>query len=128
MTQPDDDDLQRFRTIDEADVLKAGAVAATLTRTSRSIEFRYLPEWIDGGMPAIATSLPVTAESVVRPGGALPEYFAGLLPEGRRLGALGHCAPGLESGPARAADRLRLEGRYEAQRVRRRLDLPTGRK
>jgi len=30
----------------------------------------------------------MSAEPVVRPGGALPAYFAGLLPEGRRLSAL----------------------------------------
>ena len=36
----------------------------------------------------MATTLPVSDTSVVRGGGALPAYFAGLLPEGRRLGAL----------------------------------------
>src|SRR5438552_2279477 len=38
--------------------------------------------------PAVATTLPVTPEPLVRTGGAVPAYFAGLLPEGRRLGAL----------------------------------------
>ena len=40
------------------------------------------------GAPPVATTLPVTSEPLVRPAGALPSYFAGLLPEGRRLGAL----------------------------------------
>jgi serine/threonine-protein kinase HipA len=50
--------------------------------------FRYVDEWIRSGAAPVATTLPVTSEPVVRPGGALPAYFTGLLPEGRRLGAL----------------------------------------
>ncbi len=86
MTQPDD--LEQLRTVDQADVYKAGHRAATLTRTKDGVEFRYLDEWIDDGGSAVAVTLPVTAEPVVRTGGALPAYFTGLLPEGRRLGAL----------------------------------------
>jgi serine/threonine-protein kinase HipA len=88
MTQPDEDDLEQLRTVTDADVFKAGRHAATLTRTPDGIEFRYLADWIEAGGPAVATTLPVSAEPVVRPGGALPAYFTGLLPEGRRLGAL----------------------------------------
>jgi serine/threonine-protein kinase HipA len=88
MTQPDDDDLEQLRTVDRADVFKSGRQAATLTRTGDGVKFRYLAGWIADGGPAVATTLPVTAEPVTRPGGALPAYFAGLLPEGRRLGAL----------------------------------------
>jgi len=88
MTQPGDDDLDQLRTVDRADVFKAGRRAATLTRTEGGVEFRYLGGWISDGGPAVATTLPVVAEPVRRPGGALPAYFAGLLPEGRRLGAL----------------------------------------
>ncbi len=67
---------------------RAGQRAATLTRTADGVEFRYLDEWIEAAAPAVATTLPVRPQPVVRPGGALPSYFAGLLPEGRRLGAL----------------------------------------
>jgi serine/threonine-protein kinase HipA len=88
MTQPDDHDLEQLRTVDEADVFKAGRHAATLIRTQNGIEFQYLDDWIRSGAPPVATTLPVTPEPVVRSGGALPSYFAGLLPEGRRLGAL----------------------------------------
>jgi serine/threonine-protein kinase HipA len=87
MTHPDDN-LEHLRTVDEADVFKAGHRAATLIRTPDGIEFRYLAGWIDSGAPPVATTLPVRSEPVVRPGGSLPAYFAGLLPEGRRLGAL----------------------------------------
>jgi len=88
MTRPDDEDLERLRAVDEADVFKAGHRAATLTRTTEGNEFRYLDSWIRDRRPAVAFTLPVTPEPVVRAGGALPAYFAGLLPEGRRLGAL----------------------------------------
>ncbi len=44
--------------------------------------------WIAAPGPAIATTLPVTEVPVLRPGGALHAFFAGLLPESRRLGVL----------------------------------------
>src|SRR6266536_826771 len=88
MAQPDDNDLERLRTVDEAAVFKDGQRAATLTRTPNGVEFRYLDDWIKASAAPVATTLPVTPEPVVRPAGAVPAYFAGLLPEGRRLGAL----------------------------------------
>jgi serine/threonine-protein kinase HipA len=59
-----------------------------MTRTGDGVEFRYLDEWIAAGGPPVATTLPGGPEAVRRPGGALPAYFTGLLPEGRRLGSL----------------------------------------
>jgi len=88
MTQPGDDDLEALRAVRQADVFKAGERAATLTRTKDGVEFRYLDEWIAAKRPAVTTTLLVSAEPVIRPSGALPAYFTGLLPEGRRLGAL----------------------------------------
>lgn len=85
--QPDEE-LERLRTVEGADVFKAGHPAATLTRSADGVVFRYLDDWVVSGRPPVATTLPVTAEPVIRPGGALPAYFAGLLPEGRRLSAL----------------------------------------
>jgi serine/threonine-protein kinase HipA len=82
------DDLEGLRTVERADVYQRGAWAATLTRTANGVEFCYLDEWVSGGRPPIATSLPVSAEPLLRPAGAVPAYFEGLLPEGRRLGAL----------------------------------------
>ena len=87
MTSPDGS-LEQLREVEQADVYKGGHLAAILTRTSAGVEFRYRQEWIDGDGRPIATTLPVTSEPVLRPGGAVPAYFAGLLPEGRRLGAL----------------------------------------
>jgi serine/threonine-protein kinase HipA len=80
--------LSGVRLVAAADVYKSGRLAAGLARTPEGVEFRYREEWLAANRPAIATTLPVTDVPVRRPGGALPAYFAGLLPEGRRLGAL----------------------------------------
>lgn len=88
MSAPSDDHLEQLRTVEQADVYKAGRHAATLTRTPHGVEFRYLDAWLDAGEPPVAMTLPLAPNPVLRPAGALPSYFAGLLPEGRRLGAL----------------------------------------
>jgi serine/threonine-protein kinase HipA len=88
MNSPADDGLEQLRQVERADVYKSGDRAAVLTRTTDGLEFRYLDDWIAAGRSAVATTLPVRTEPVLRPAGALPSYFAGLLPEGRRLGAL----------------------------------------
>jgi len=41
MTAPDDD-LEKLRTVDRADVYKGGQHAATLTRSEAGVEFSYL--------------------------------------------------------------------------------------
>ncbi|MDP1720449.1 MAG: type II toxin-antitoxin system HipA family toxin [Candidatus Nanopelagicaceae bacterium] len=80
--------LAELRKIERADVYKQGRHAATLTRTPDGVTFEYLSTWISQGGPAIASTLPVSTIAQVRPGGGVPAYFSGLLPEGRRLGAL----------------------------------------
>lgn len=87
MTTPDSE-LEALRLVPAADVYKAGELAAALIRTPDGVEFRYRDEWLASRGRAIATTLPVTAEPITRPNGALPAFFTGLLPEGRRLGAL----------------------------------------
>lgn len=69
----------------EADVWKGEHLAARLRRTSGGVAFSYLPGYTG---PAVATTLRVAGPPVVSPGSSLPAYFTGLLPEGRRLGAL----------------------------------------
>lgn len=81
-------ELEELRQVDRADAYRAGELAATLTRTRDGVVFAYLPEWVELGRPALATTLPVTQDLVPRPGGALPAFFEGLLPEGRRLSAV----------------------------------------
>jgi serine/threonine-protein kinase HipA len=71
-----------------ADVYKQGRQAGTLERTPDGVRFAYLPTWLKAGGIPVATSLPLSPDPVVRTGGALPAFFTGLLPEGRRLGAL----------------------------------------
>ena len=81
MTEP----LAQMKDVQVADVYKAGRLAARLTRTTDGVVFAYDQAY--EGSP-VATTLPVGGTGVLRPGGALPAYFTGLLPEGRRLGAL----------------------------------------
>jgi serine/threonine-protein kinase HipA len=71
-----------------ADVHKAGRLAAHLTRTHDGVEFAYVADWVRNDGPPVATTLPVGTDIVRTTGGAVPAFFAGLLPEGRRLSAL----------------------------------------
>ncbi len=82
------DDLQALTTVAAADVYKAGRRAARLQRTDEGIIFAYDSQYIAAGGPAVATTLPVRPEPVVTSAGAVPPFFAGLLPEGRRLSGL----------------------------------------
>ena len=75
------------RTIQVADVFKAGRRAAQLRRTASGTTFSYLPEYAADGI-AIATTLPISARTLACQAGAVPAFFAGMLPEGRRLTAL----------------------------------------
>ncbi len=72
------------RHVQQAVVFKAGKPAATLTRSADGVRFEYLREYSG---PAVARSLPVDT-SLLSPAGAVPAFFANLLPEGRRLSAL----------------------------------------
>ncbi len=49
--------------------------------------FAYLPEYVANGVD-IATTLPMAGDSLVSQAGAVPAFFAGMLPEGRRLTSL----------------------------------------
>ncbi|MFC6421023.1 type II toxin-antitoxin system HipA family toxin [Ornithinimicrobium tianjinense] len=71
-----------------AHVLKDGVAAATLRRVEGSVEFAYDTAYLGSGGRAVATTLPLTDEPVRSVGGAVPAFFANLLPEGRRLTAL----------------------------------------
>ncbi|MGL4176106.1 MAG: type II toxin-antitoxin system HipA family toxin [Dermatophilaceae bacterium] len=74
--------------VSDADVYKQGTLAARLQRRPGEVVFSYDPEYLTAGLPAVATSLPLTPEPVVVRAGGVPPYFAGLLPEGRRLSGL----------------------------------------
>jgi len=74
--------------VQSADVYKAGVFAGRITRRDDSNAFEYDADYLKSGQPAVASTLPLTDVPVVTTSGAVPAYFAGLLPEGRRLSAL----------------------------------------
>jgi serine/threonine-protein kinase HipA len=80
--------LEDLKAVERAWVFKKDAHAGVLTRRPDGIAFSYLPTYIDSGGQAVASSLPVSHGDVAAPAGAVPPFFSGLLPEGRRLSAL----------------------------------------
>jgi serine/threonine-protein kinase HipA len=80
--------LDELRAVSAADVWKKDLRVARLSREPGVVVFDYLPEVRARGAPAVATTLPVAEEAVRTTGGAIPPFFAGLLPEGRRLTSL----------------------------------------
>jgi len=80
--------LAELPRVAEADVYKAGRLAGRLLRRSDRVEFVYRAEYVEEHGEAVATTLPLGVEPVASPAGAVPPFFAGLLPEGRRLSAL----------------------------------------
>ena len=80
--------LRQLRLVKAADVYKAGVSAGVLRRLADRTEFIYLPAYLDAERPPVAWSLPLRAQPYVAPAAAVPAFFAGLLPEGRRLTAL----------------------------------------
>lgn len=85
MTTPS---LEGLTSVAQAHVYKAGVLAATLTRSPGGVEFGYRSEYLAAVGRAVATTLPLTEQPVVTVAGAVPAFFAGLLPEGRRLSSL----------------------------------------
>jgi serine/threonine-protein kinase HipA len=80
------DGLRRLKFVRNADVYKAGLLAGHLNRTARgSVVFSYVPDYLASGGRPVSTTLPLTADPVEAPSGALPSFFSGLLPEGHRL-------------------------------------------
>ncbi len=80
--------LRQLRLVSSADVFKAGTLAGNLRRLYDRTEFQYLPAYLTAGGPPVAWSLPPSADTYIAPAAAVPAFFAGLLPEGRRLTAL----------------------------------------
>jgi serine/threonine-protein kinase HipA len=77
-----------LRLVSSADVYKAGTLAGALRRLRDRTEFQYVPAYLAADGPRVAWSLPLKAEAYIAPAAAVPAFFAGLLPEGRRLTAL----------------------------------------
>ncbi|MFI5783006.1 type II toxin-antitoxin system HipA family toxin [Nocardia sp. NPDC051570] len=82
-------DLAQLRTIDGADVYKAGRLAGYLRRERDDVEFVYAEPYLaDSEAPRVAFTLPKRAGIFRATGGSVPSFFAGLLPEGLRLTAV----------------------------------------
>ena len=80
------DRLRRLKFVKAADVYKAGILAGHLSRTERgSVVFSYTEKYLASSARPVSTTLPLAAEPVEAPSGALPSFFSGLLPEGHRL-------------------------------------------
>ena len=72
--------------VELADVYKADRLAGQLRRDGDDVEFSYDDRYLaDRDAPAVATTLPKVATPVRSSAGAVPAFFAGLLPEGARL-------------------------------------------
>jgi serine/threonine-protein kinase HipA len=71
-----------------ADVYKGPHIAGILRRDSDDTVFEYTADYLAGDGRPVATTLPKQPNAFRERGGAVPPYFAGLLPEGRRLTAV----------------------------------------
>ncbi|MEQ1736939.1 MAG: HipA domain-containing protein [Rhodoglobus sp.] len=77
-----------YRRIDVASVFKGEVLAGELRRDNDDVTFTYADDYLSGTGPPIATTLPLRRAPYVERGGAVPPFFAGLLPEGRRQTAV----------------------------------------
>ncbi|MEE9098360.1 type II toxin-antitoxin system HipA family toxin [Pseudarthrobacter phenanthrenivorans] len=83
------EDLHRLKFVRTADVYKAGSLAGQLDRTDRgTVAFSYASDYRTSGGRPVSTTLPLSADPLEAPSGALPSFFSGLLPEGHRLTVL----------------------------------------
>lgn len=74
--------------IEAADIYKGDDLAAQITRRDGGTVFAYTTEYVTSAGVAIASTLPLRSAPFRREGGAVPPFFAGLLPEGARLQAV----------------------------------------
>ena len=77
--------VERLKRVEVAAVWMAGQRCARFTRDKGGITFAYATGYRG---PPVATTLPLDGGNVHLAGGAVPPFFAGLLPEGRRLSAI----------------------------------------
>ncbi len=75
--------------VQKADVDKAGRLAGCLRRDRDDVLFEYDAGYLaDDAAPPVAFTLPRNPAPVRATAGAVPPFFAGLLPEGARLQAV----------------------------------------
>lgn len=71
-----------------ADIYKQDRLAGHFYRTQHTTEFRYATSYLSESNPPLASTLPLSEAPLSYQAGALPPFFTGLLPEGRRLTTL----------------------------------------
>jgi serine/threonine-protein kinase HipA len=81
-------EIQELGAVQKADVFKGDQLAAHLTRNEGGVKFDYTPEYLASALPQVAHTLPKTDKPQLVTAGGVPSFFAGLLPEGRRLQVL----------------------------------------
>ena len=85
--------LEMLKRVVAADVYKNGTLAGTIERMdSGVVRFAYTSDYLAAGHPQVAFSLPLSGDPVETANGAIPAFFAGLLPEGHRLTVLKNAA------------------------------------
>lgn len=85
--------LEMLKRVVAADVYKNGTLAGTMGRMdSGVVRFAYTSDYLAAGHPQVAFSLPLSSDPVETTNGAIPAFFAGLLPEGHRLTVLKNAA------------------------------------
>ena len=80
--------LAEAKAVDIAAVFKGDVQAGWLRRMADHVEFAYERGYVRKGGQGVASTLPIRREPYRTPGGSVPPFFAGLLPEGARLQAL----------------------------------------
>jgi serine/threonine-protein kinase HipA len=88
MTDPGEGGIPDPTRISRAIVYKGEQAAGELLRDRDDVVFRYFADYLDGPGRPVATTLPKSRQEYRTQGGSVPAFFAGLLPEGRRLQAL----------------------------------------
>lgn len=79
-------DLQGLKLDQRAEVYQSGHLAGYLVRTEQGgTTFAYDAAYVEAGRPPVAFSLPLSDAAVSASNGAVPPFFAGLIPEGHRL-------------------------------------------
>jgi len=76
------------KAVDVADVYKGDRIAGSLLRRPDGTEFQYKAGYVSEGGSPVASTLRLTTQPFRARSGAVPPFFAGLLPEGARLQAL----------------------------------------
>ncbi|KTD60035.1 type II toxin-antitoxin system HipA family toxin [Legionella shakespearei] len=81
--------MNNYKDINKLIILKNSEFAGILQRTNQGCEFELNPHFIQNTKaPYFSYCIPKNSANIVIHGDNLPPFFAGLLPEGRRLNAL----------------------------------------